>query len=244
MPPLFQNILLFGFIAAVATMAGAYLVLLNQKRAKAYVLYIIAASAGGLLGATFLHLLPEALELNRYALSFTLLSFLCFYLIEQLVVVHPCDEPHCDTHKLKVGRMSLLAFAVHSLLDGMAVAVGFSINPFLGLVSAVAVILHELPEGISTVTLLIYADYPPKKALRMSAIVAFATPVGAVLTYFLLPYVTGPIQGGLLGLVAGSFLYVAAADIIPETHRAGNRKTFVFMLLGLAFLILVTKFFE
>lgn len=223
-------------------MLGALLVHLNRERAKSYLIHIIGASAGVLLGASFIHLLPEAMELNSYAMTFALVAFLLFYLMEQMIVIHPCDEPHCDTHKQKIGKVSFLAFAVHSLLDGMAVTVGFSINPVLGFISAIAVILHELPEGIATITLLHYADYPHKKALWLTSIVAIATPVGAIITYWLLPWITIQIQGALLGLVAGSFIYVAATDLIPETHRTGNRKTFLFMLLGLGFLVLVTKF--
>ena len=239
---MFRSVILFGLIAACATMVGAMLVHYNRARAKKYLIHIIGGSAGVLLGATFIHLLPEAIELNPYALTFALVAFLLFYLMEQMIVIHPCDEPNCDTHKLKIGRVSFLAFAAHSLLDGMAVTVGFSINPTLGFVAALAVILHELPEGIATMTLLHYAEYPQRKALWLTGVVAIATPVGALITYWFLPWVTTQIQGILLGLVAGSFLYVAAADLIPETHRAGNKKTFLFMLLGLGFLILVTKF--
>jgi zinc and cadmium transporter len=239
---MFRSVILFSLLAAITTMFGAFLVHYNRKRVKGYLIHIIGASAGVLLGASFIHLLPEAMELNTYALSYTLVAFLLFYLLEQLVIIHPCAEPNCDTHKLKLGRISFVAFAVHSLLDGMAITVGFSVDPTLGVIAAVAVILHELPEGIATLTLLHYAEYPHRRSLLLTSVVAIATPIGAILTYFIIPWITFEIQGALLGLIAGSFLYVAAADLIPETHRAGNRKTFLFMLMGLGFLILVTSF--
>lgn len=222
-------------------MAGAFLVHFNRKRAKTYLIQIIALSAGFLLGACFMHILPEAISLNPNTLTYVLAAFLAFYLMEQLIVVHPCEETECDTHKLKIGKISFLAFAIHSFLDGVAVTIGFSVNPFIGFVSAMAVILHELPEGIATVTLLHYAEYSDKKSLWLTSIVAIATPIGAIITYWMLPWVTAQIQGALLGLVAGSFLYISAADLIPETHRSGNKKSFLFVLLGLAFLILITQ---
>jgi ZIP family zinc transporter/zinc and cadmium transporter len=233
------NTLLYSFIAGFSTVGGIYLVLLKENWAKKNNIYLVSFAAGVLLAASFIDILPEAIELTKSALVYTLIFFLVLYLLEQYLMLQVCTEESCERHSF--GLIGFFGIGFHSLVDGIAIGVGFSANLTLGLIATLAVILHEVPEGISILSILINTGYERRKAIFYSWIVAMATPFGAIFAYLLLREVTPQILGIFLAVAAGSFLYIAASYLIPETHRQTRRMNLFFVIAGALLIYIATS---
>ena len=115
--------------------------------------------------------------------------------------------------------MSFLGIGFHSLLDGVVIGAGFADSSAAGIVTSIGVSLHEFPEGLSILGILFHAGMERARAIAYSVAVALATPVGAIGGYLFLRTIGPGVLGALLGIAAGSFLYIAASDLLPETQR-------------------------
>jgi zinc and cadmium transporter len=241
----FWNVTLYGSLAGLATLAGVYIVSTREAWARRSSIYLISFASGALLSASLLDILPESLELNGNAGFYALLSFLAFYILEQNVVLHAGHEdPECseesESHRRHtLGAMSFLGIGFHSLLDGVIIGAGFADNAVTGIIATVAVIMHEFPEGLSMMAILLHAGLTRTKALAYSVIVALATPVGAIASYGVLQGIKADMLGGLLGIAAGSFLYIAASDLIPETRRQSSPYNILLVVSGMAALLVL-----
>lgn len=237
------NILIYSILAGLATIVGMFLVLKNEQWARRNTIYLISFSAGVLLSVAFSHLIPEALDLNSNALLWLLFSFVFFYVLEHLIIIHSCQEDDlCTVHP--IDKIAILGMGFHSLLDGVIIGIGFEISNTLGLLTTLAVLLHKLPDGISMVSVLLHSDYSKKKARDYSLLVASMTPIGAILSYLLLRNISISILGIFLAIAAGSFLYIAAADLIPEIHRKSKILNIFLLIIGIFIPIIVSVFLK
>lgn len=220
MVPMLFRVLIYGTIAGSATIFGVLSVIYVESWARRHHSSLIALAAGVLLGAAFLRLIPQSMEHAEGGLVLVLVGILAFYVIENRMVLHICDEEGCPVHGL--GLIALIGIGFHSLIDGIAIGTGFRVGEVVGAVTSIAVILHEYPEGIITYSLLL-TEGNRRTAVVSSILVALATPLGALGAYWILPFLSEQVLGYLLALAAGSFIYIGAADLIPKTHesRAG-----------------------
>ena len=232
-----HDVILYSIIAGTATLFGTWMVLKNEALARRHSMALISFAAGVMLAISFSHLLPESVEMSTAAWPFAFGGFLAFYLLQQAVMFHACHEEECHTHHL--GTLSFAGLTIHSFLDGLAIAVGFEASWSLGLLTTLAVLLHEVPEGITITGILLHANAPRPRVVRYSVIVAVATPLGAILSYFFLHDIGAQVLGALLAFTAGSFIYLAAADLLPETHKEHNWRNAVFFFLGVGLLAVV-----
>lgn len=239
MASVFANVMFFGIIAGIATILGMLLVLFFEKQAKKYSTFLISFAAGALLVAAFNNIIPESLELYNNALPIVLLGFFIFYLIEHFVVLHTCKEEKCPQHRY-FGTIAVLGLFFHSLIDGVIIGVSFGVSFGIGLIATLGVILHEFPEGITTLSILIHSGATRKKAILQTTLVAIATPIGAFLSYLLLGGISQTILGVLLAIAAGSFIYVAATDLVPEIHKKFNKFNAIALFAGAALLFIIS----
>lgn len=240
--------IIYSSIAGSATIVGLLLVLWKEKWAKDHSIYLISAAAGVLITTAFFHLMPDAVELAKDSKNifyspyfFALLGFGVLYILEQAVVFHTCTEGDCDTHSF--GIVAAFGIGLHSLLDGIVIGVGFEVSNTIGFITALAVILHELPEGIFTLSILLHAKMSLKNAIIYTVVVALATPIGAVLAGLFIKDISQVLLGNLLALAAGSFVYIAASDLIPQTHKVSRKANVPLMIFGSAFIILISSIF-
>ncbi len=223
----------------LATAAGGLLsvllaALLTQALLGRLVRHLVSLSTGVLLGAALLHVLPEAFErggAEPHALFLTLLAgLLFFFLLEKAELYrhghhHEGDDPHHHHHDgfdaEQAGRGGwavLVGDSIHNFCDGVIIAAAFLADPRLGLVTALAVIAHEIPQEVGDTLVLLNAGFSRAKALAYNALSGLAGVVGGVLGYF----VVGPWEAlfpYLLVAAASSFVYVAVADLIPQLQR-------------------------
>jgi zinc transporter ZupT len=209
--------------AFVSALAGGILAL----RAVRHVGVIIAVGAGVRIGAAYFDLIPEAVEhlggsLDQVML-FTAIGFLAFYAVEKVTSVHVGHETaaelgHEDAAHRHVGLIGAGGMSLHSLLDGVALAAGLAVGGGLGLVIAVVVVVHRFSDGIGIVSLLLASRSSRQAAYQWVAVVAIAPVLGVVLG-LVIP-VADQILGAMLALFAGFFLYIGAAELLPEAHRS------------------------
>ncbi|MBP6899739.1 MAG: ZIP family metal transporter [Burkholderiaceae bacterium] len=196
---------------------------------------LVSLSVGVLLGTALLHVLPEAfeqghqLDIEPHPLFLTLLGgLLFFFLLEKAALYrhghhHEGDghdhHHHFDTEQAGRGGLSVLVGdSIHNFCDGLIIAAAFLADTQLGIVTAVAVIAHEIPQEVGDTIVLINAGFSRRKALAYNALSGLAAVVGGVLGYF----VVGPWQAlfpYLLVAASSSFIYVAVADLLPQLQR-------------------------
>ena len=181
---------------------------------------LISYAVGTLLGVALLALVPEALDLaqNPRAVLGTLLAgILGFFMLEKLVLWRHCHTDECEGHNSSASLV-LIGGAFHNFADGAIIGAAVLTSLPLGVSTTLAVAAHQVPQEVGDFAVLLGAGYSRRRALMLNSISALAGIVGAVAMYTAadqlpaaLPYV--------LALAAGSFLYVAMADLIPDLHR-------------------------
>lgn len=213
--------------ALLSALAGGALAL----QAVRHVGLLIAFGAGIRIGAAYFDLIPESVEhlggSLDLAMACTALGFLAFYAIEKLTAVHVGHETaaeldHGEASHRHVGFIGAVGMSLHSLLDGVALAAGLSVGGGLALVIAFVVVVHRFSDGISIVSLLVASRRPPREIYRWVGLVAVA-PVVGVIVGLLLP-IPDAVLGGMLAVFAGFFLYIGAAELLPEAHRSDRSR--------------------
>ena len=119
-----------------------------------------------------------------------------------------------------MGLVAFVGMGLHSVIDGVIIGTSFEVGHDLGLLSALGVIAHEVPEGIAMIAILLHYGWQRRKAIELTAFVALATPGAAILTFALVNDLPEQLLGILLAGAGGSFVYIAASDLIPESHRS------------------------
>jgi len=213
----------------------------------------LSFAAGTLLTVAFLDLLPEAAEayeemLGEHAIDqatlAVLVGFLLFFVVEKLLLWYHCHEEHCDVHTSST--MVLIGDTLHNFLDGVAIAVSFMVSPAIGVATTVAVFIHEIPQEVADFSVLLAGGMKPKRAIMFNVLSALASLAGALLAYFFSSKVEGALPA-LLAITAGGFIYIAAADLIPEIHKERDRakmtRQFGFFLFGCAVIFAFIRLF-
>ncbi len=221
-----------GLVSAL--MASAFLLLNSERRA--FVLpHLVSLATGALLGAAFLGLIPHALESAGPGGAHTvgkslLLGVLTFFLLEKFVLWRHCHDDPCEAHSpspeardAASARLMLAGDSFHNVLDGVLIAAAFMTNTQLGIVTAMAVVAHEIPQEVGDLAILLHGGFSRARALSLNLLTSLTSILGGVLAYFalgtaldLLPYA--------LAFAAASFIYVAVADLIPGMHRRVDLK--------------------
>ena len=236
---LLENTLLYSFVAGLSTVAGVYIVKRFGEWTKHNALYLISFAVGVLFANAVFELIPQAQKLNAAWGYYVLAGIMLLFIIEHYMVLHACQEEECDIHEL--GYVGTIGIGFHSLIDGVVIGVGFAADFSLGVLASFAVIFHEIPEGMFTYSLLKYDNFPERKNLIYSWMVALATPVGAIVSYLALTSLPQTALGALLGIAAGTFVYIAAADLVPQAHRHPDFKHAGLIVAGIAFTIFMAN---
>ncbi|HEX9771821.1 MAG TPA: ZIP family metal transporter [Steroidobacteraceae bacterium] len=237
----------------LSALAASSFLLLNPARRALVLPHLVSFATGTLLGAAFLGLIPHALEANgpggahRIGAAL-LLGILSFFLLEKFVLWRHCHDDPCEMHSpsraardAASARLILVGDAFHNVLDGVLIAAAFMTDAKLGIVTALAVFAHEIPQEIGDLAILLHGGYSRRRALVLNLLTSLSSVLGAVLAYFALSAAL-PLLPYALAFAAASFLYVAVADLIPGLHRRVDIRAGVeqlaFILAGVAVVFL------
>ena len=213
------------FFGSLLSLTLAYL--FSKLKMVNYADYFVSFAVGTLLGAAFLEIIPHAYELSRdlHQISLiVLMGILVFFILEKLLVWRHCHGSHCENHSpvvnhdVRKGSILIIGDCFHNFIDGILIASAFIVDINLGLITALAIIVHEIPQEISNFSILINSGYSLSRTLLMNVITGFAMIIGAILAYsvlndleFLIPII--------LAFAASSMIYVAISDLIPSLHK-------------------------
>jgi zinc and cadmium transporter len=218
---------------------------------------LISFAIGALLGAAFLEVLPHAFgnSTNIQGTAATVLGgILAFFVLEKLVLWRHCHVEDCEAHGShegahahvpvqpqhdhgRSGLMIMVGDSFHNFVDGVLIAAAFMESTALGLVTATAVIAHEIPQEVGDFLILLHSGYTKTRAFVLNLLSSLMMVVGAIGAYFALQLV-GEWVNTLLALAAASMIYVAVADLIPGLHKrpelAATAQQVLLILLGIA----------
>jgi len=229
-------ILLFTLLNGLVALLGVVILFLSKKVIDRLLTYLVAFSIGGLLGGALFHFIPEAIEKLSTAVTFTLLTsgILLFFLLEILLHWHHCHESHCPhpfTHLILYGD------AIHNFIDGLIIAGSFIISIPFGIITAILIILHELPQEIGDFGVLIYGGFSKKKALFYNFLSQLTAVIGGLVGYFFIN--SQDYAAFLLPIAAGGFLYISINDLIPEVFKEKDPIKIILHLLAIIMGLLV-----
>jgi zinc transporter ZupT len=225
-----------GLATGAATLAGGYLAL----RVRSTGGLLLAFSSGAVIGVALCDLLPEALELGQRAhpladiATAMVVGFAVYFAIDRLATIATAGA---GSHRGHLGAGSL---TLHSLMDGLGIGFAFQASAAVGLIVAVAVLAHDLVDGLNTVTLSLTGGCERPTARRW--LVADATTPLIGIGISRLVAVPGPVLSLVLALFAGFFLYIGASELLPQSHAAAPRLSSVAAtLLGVGLIYAVVK---
>jgi zinc and cadmium transporter len=215
---------------------------------------LISYAVGALLGAVFLDVLPQAFEraTTPEAMALTILvGILLFFVLEKLVLWRHCHVEQCEAHDPPLaphhdhgrsGMMIMIGDTFHNFVDGVLIAAAFLADRELGIVTAIAIIAHEIPQEVGDFLILLHSGYSKGRALALNVLSSAAMVVGGALGYLALQSLQHWIPP-LLGFAAASMLYVSVADLIPGLHKRpelqATLQQVVLIMLGVATIWLV-----
>ena len=204
--------------------AAAFALLLRAS----WVPMLVSFAIGALLGAAFLEVIPHAFEHGRpqVAAGSSLGGIFAFFVLEKLLLWRHCHTENCEVHDThaqphdhgRSGTLIIVGDTIHNFVDGVLIAAAFLQSTQLGVITAVAIVAHEIPQEVGDFLILLHSGYSRTRALVVNVLSSLATLVGGVLGYFALQTLQDW-EPMLLGIVAASMIYVAVADLIPGLHR-------------------------
>ncbi len=235
-----------GSVIAISliSLLGVLIIPLGNKTARKFLTYMVSFSAGALFGDAFIHLLPEASEPSGFTTTialYTLSGIIFSFIIEKFIRWRHCH--HLSTthdHPHPLAFMNLMGDAVHNFIDGLIIGASYLASVQVGIATTLAVIFHEIPQEIGDFGVLLHGGFSRQKAILFNFLVALTAVLGALvaiaigsfaqdLTLFMLPF------------AAGTFIYIAGSDLIPELHKeseAGESAVQLFwFLLGIGVML-------
>jgi len=234
-----MTIILIASATFIATLIGGLFAL--RFRDKLHL--ILGFSAGAVAGVALFDLLPEAIELGtKYHAATTIslfiaLGFFGYLVLDRLIFLHSHTEDEANVHR---GSFGALTLAAHSFLDGIAIGIGFQVSPAIGIVVTAAVLTHDFSDGINTVNFVLKNGGSWKNAFRWLLIDAIAPVLGVFSTLFF--RIPASALGLVLAVFVGTFLYLSASDLIPESHHRHPRAlTTIMTLLGALVLYIIVR---
>ena len=193
---------------------------------------LVSYAIGALLGAAFLNVIPEAFSKGdtRAAAGGILGGIFGFFILEKLLIWRHCHTENCEAHDPhdagraaahdhgRSGALIMTGDTIHNFIDGVLIAAAFLESTQLGIVTALAIVAHEIPQEIGDFVILLHSGYSRARALALNMLSSLATIAGGLLGYFGLQHFR-QWEPALLGVVAASMIYIAVADLIPGLHR-------------------------
>ena len=250
--PILTSILLATIVAGVVSISAA--AIFSFTLLSKMVERLVSLSVGIMLSTSLLHALPEAFDsgASPQKLFATLLAgLLTFFLLEKLALLrhshhHEGDGHHHahghDKHAAgKSGWMILIGDGMHNFTDGILIAAAFLANPELGIVTALAIVAHEIPTEIGDFIVLLNAGFSRLRAYIFNLLCSLLAVAGGLLGYFTLDRASGLIPYVLVFASSG-FIYIAVSDLMPQMQRRATVKESIPQVLLISLGVIIVLF--
>jgi zinc and cadmium transporter len=248
-------ILAFASVIAVSlvSLVGLVTISMDEERVRKLATLLVSFAVGALLGNAFIHLIPETFAgpvPNGTALGSSLLilgGMMAFFVVEKLLrhshgILH--EHYHPAAKRPELAAINILGDAIHNFIDGVVIGASYLVSPALGLSTTIAVLLHEIPQELADFGILIHSGLRVRKAMLLNLASASVAILGTALSLLADSVAQETTATLLVPLTAGGFVYLAAADLIPELqHERGLHALVVqtmLIALGIAIMGLLT----
>jgi zinc and cadmium transporter len=240
-----------GVLSVLA--AGIFLALPSRQREGALP-HLVSFATGALLGAALLALIPHAVlgagSERVHEIGIALIAGIAlFFVLEKFLLWRHCHDDHCDEHPIgdhhghahgnhvhdearrkASGNLVLVGDALHNVLDGVLIAAAFLTDVHLGIVTALAIMAHEIPQEVGNFAVLLHSGVSRGRALALNLLTSFTAVLGGVAGFFALETAVRLLPFAL-AVAAASLLYVAVADLIPGLHRRVDARSSITQVL-------------
>lgn len=217
-----------ALVSVIAVSAVSLLGLLtlsfDERRVQRLALVFVSFAAGALLGDTFIHLVPEIFRADRPPLPASLLilgGMILFFIVEKLIAHRHHIHHHNgdDLRRPELAVMNLLGDAVHNYIDGLLIGASWLVSPSLGISTTLAVLLHEIPQELGDFAILLHSGLRVRQAATLNFASAAIAIFGTATSLVFGSIAHERVIALLLPLTAGGFVYIAAANLIPELQH-------------------------
>ena len=212
-------IIIFGVLMALISQVGVVTLAIPEQRLRHVLPLLVALASGSLIGGALFHMLPEAVETMGNSLPVYLwvaAGFITFLVLEQLLMWHHCHKAPSE-HTRPVGYLILVADGLHNLIGGIAIGALFIADFRLGVTAWSAAAVHEIPQELGDFGVLVHGGWSKRKALIYNLLSGLTFLAGGLVAYAISEGVSVDF---LIPFAAGNFLYIGAADLIPEFKEA------------------------
>jgi zinc and cadmium transporter len=214
------------FGVSLASFSGLFALSLSADRLQRLSTTLISFAAGSLLGDAFIHLIPNSFAAGRPPLGQSLRvlgGMLMFFVVEKLMR-HRHGAAHAGDHGIGAGRpelatINLLGDALHNFIDGVLIGASYLSSVWLGISTTIAVLFHEIPQELGDFSILIHSGMKPRTAVLLNFASASIAILGAVCALVAGSFAGTWLVPALIPVTAGGFVYLAAADLIPELQH-------------------------
>jgi zinc and cadmium transporter len=240
-------------LVSAVSLAGTLTLSMSEARVRRLAAFFVSFAAGALLGDTFIHLVPEifADATAPDALRSSLLilgGILLFFAVEKLLL-HRHGLLHRHHHHDAIERpelagVNILGDAIHNYIDGLLIGASWLASPALGISTTLAVLLHEIPQELGDFGILVHSGLTVRRAALLNAASAAVAILGTATAVLAGAVAHEPMTRELVPLTAGGFVYIAAADLIPELQHDRSLRALgvqtALMACGIAVMALLT----
>lgn len=231
-------------LVSLFSLVGILLLLLREKILNYVVILLVSFSSGSLFGNAFIHLLPETVARNGFTVwvsIFTLSGIAGCFVVEKFVHWrHVHSTAHSEVEAF--AYMNLLGDAVHNLLDGVVIVSAYALDISVGIATTIAILFHEIPQEMGDFGVLVHGGLSRKKALFFNFVTALTALIGALLTIVLINFAQ-QLTVFLIPFSAGTFIYIAGSDLIPQLHKENEIRDsllqLVFFSLGISVMLVL-----
>jgi zinc and cadmium transporter len=231
-------------LVSLFSLVGILLLLLREKILNYVVILLVSFSSGSLFGNAFIHLLPETVERNGFTVwvsIYTLSGIAGCFVVEKFVHWRHVHSPaHEEVEAF--AYMNLLGDAVHNLLDGVVIVSAYALDISVGVATTIAILFHEIPQEMGDFGVLVHGGLSRKKALFFNFVTALTALIGALLTMVLINFAQ-QLTVFLIPFSAGTFIYIAGSDLIPQLHKENEIRDsllqLVFFSLGISVMLVL-----
>lgn len=229
------------FLVSLMSFCGVLFLVFKRNFLEKILIFLIAFSAGSMMGSAFFDLIPESMEImpTDKVFIYLVVGFCLFFLLEKIFYWRHCHdlEGKCKEHAFSY--LNLIGDGFHNFIDGIVIAASFAIDVKLGITTTVAVLLHELPQEIGDFSVLVYGGMNKIKALFFNFLSGFLAVIG-VFVFDIFKSQAIFTSGFIVPIAAGGFLYISASDLIPQLHQHKEIKSsalnYIFFVLGILFI--------
>jgi len=229
-------------LVSLFSLVGIVLLLLKERILSYVIILLVSFSSGSLFGDAFIHLLPETVAEHGFTVwvsIFILCGIAGSFVVEKIIHwrhVHYPEQAEMEAF----AYMNLLGDAVHNLLDGVVIAAAYAVDIRVGVATTIAILFHEIPQEMGDFGVLIQGGVSRKRALFFNFVTALTALAGAVVTILLINLVDQVIVF-LIPFSAGTFIYIAGSDLIPQLHKEkavrNSLLQLLFFSLGIAIMV-------